>query len=64
MAHNTHVAKIWERFCNILGAPEWITHTHYQDKAARSVNRDSLNAEINRRFRSMIAATGSSTWLT
>lgn len=43
-------SKIWERFCQILGAPEWITDPRYHDKAARSVNRDSLNAEINRRL--------------
>ncbi|SNT30057.1 formyl-CoA transferase [Noviherbaspirillum humi] len=43
-------SKIWERFCHILGAPEWIEDPRYHDKAARSVNRDSLNAEINRRL--------------
>jgi crotonobetainyl-CoA:carnitine CoA-transferase CaiB-like acyl-CoA transferase len=43
-------SKIWERFCNILGAPEWIKDERYHDKAARSINRDSLNAEINRRL--------------
>lgn len=43
-------SKIWERFCNILGAPEWIADAHYHDKASRSVNRESLNAEINRRL--------------
>jgi len=43
-------SKIWERFCNILGAPEWITDKRYHDKAARSVNRDSLNAQINLRL--------------
>ncbi len=43
-------SKIWERFCNILGAPEWITDPRYHDKPSRSVNRDSLNAEINRRL--------------
>jgi crotonobetainyl-CoA:carnitine CoA-transferase CaiB-like acyl-CoA transferase len=43
-------SKIWERFCNILGAPEWINDDRYKDKAARSKNRDSLNAEINRRL--------------
>jgi crotonobetainyl-CoA:carnitine CoA-transferase CaiB-like acyl-CoA transferase len=41
-------SKIWERFCNILGAPEWINDDRYKDKAARSKNRDSLNAEIDR----------------
>jgi crotonobetainyl-CoA:carnitine CoA-transferase CaiB-like acyl-CoA transferase len=43
-------SKIWERFCHILGAPEWITDPRYLDKPSRSVNRDSLNAEINRRL--------------
>ncbi len=43
-------SKIWERFCNILGTPEWVTDERYHDKASRSVNRDSLNAEINRRL--------------
>ena len=43
-------SKIWERFCNILGAPEWITDGRYQDKASRSVNRDTLNEQINRRL--------------
>jgi formyl-CoA transferase len=40
-------SKIWERFCNILGAPEWITDERYHDKPSRSVNRESLNAQIN-----------------
>ncbi|WP_427912986.1 CaiB/BaiF CoA transferase family protein [Ramlibacter sp. MMS24-I3-19] len=43
-------SKIWERFCQILGAPEWITDQRYHDKASRSVNRDALNAEINKRL--------------
>lgn len=43
-------SKIWERFCDILGAPEWVSDARYHDKMARSVNRDSLNAEINRRL--------------
>ncbi|HYF18426.1 MAG TPA: CaiB/BaiF CoA-transferase family protein [Ramlibacter sp.] len=43
-------SKIWERFCNILGAPEWITDPRYHDKASHSVNRDSLNAAINERL--------------
>ena len=52
-------SKIWERFCNILGAPEWITDKRYHDKAGRSVNRESLNAEINRR----LAAQDRSYWI-
>ena len=43
-------SKIWERFCDILGAPEWVTDARYMAKAGRSVNRDSLNDEINRRL--------------
>jgi len=43
-------SKIWERFCNILGAPEWVTDARYHDKASRSINRDALNAEIDRRL--------------
>jgi len=43
-------SKIWERFCELLGAPEWVADPRYHDKAGRSVNRDSLNAEINRRL--------------
>ncbi|RYY66544.1 MAG: CoA transferase, partial [Comamonadaceae bacterium] len=43
-------SKIWERFCAILGAPEWVADTKFHDKASRSVHRDALNAEINRRL--------------
>lgn len=43
-------SKIWERFCHILGAPQWIADARYQDKASRSVHRDTLNAEINQRL--------------
>ena len=52
-------SKIWERFCTILGAPEWITDPRYHDKAGRSINRESLNAEINRR----LAAKDRSYWI-
>jgi len=45
-------SKIWERFCDILGAPEWVTDERYKDKQGRSINRDSINAEINRRLAS------------
>jgi formyl-CoA transferase len=43
-------SKIWERFCDIMGAPEWVTDTRFYDKAGRSVNRDALNADINTRL--------------
>ncbi len=45
-------SKIWERFCDILGAPEWVTDERYKDKQGRSIHRDSINAEINRRLAS------------
>jgi crotonobetainyl-CoA:carnitine CoA-transferase CaiB-like acyl-CoA transferase len=34
----------------ILDAPEWINDARYHDKQARSVHRDALNAEINKRL--------------
>jgi crotonobetainyl-CoA:carnitine CoA-transferase CaiB-like acyl-CoA transferase len=43
-------SKIWERFCDILGAPEWVSDERSHDKKSRSVHRDWLNAEINRRL--------------
>ncbi len=43
-------SKIWERFCDILGAPEWVTDARFMDKPGRSVNRDALNADINERL--------------
>lgn len=43
-------SKIWERFCHILGAPQWIADARYHDKASRSIHRDTLNAEINQRL--------------
>ncbi|MDM0066245.1 CaiB/BaiF CoA-transferase family protein [Variovorax sp. J31P207] len=52
-------SKIWERFCHILGAPEWITDERYHDKPSRSVHRDALNAEIDRR----LAAHDRSHWI-
>jgi formyl-CoA transferase len=42
--------KIWERFCHALGAPEWIGDERSKSKAARSVHRDWLNAEIEKRL--------------
>jgi crotonobetainyl-CoA:carnitine CoA-transferase CaiB-like acyl-CoA transferase len=45
-------SKIWERFCQILGAPEWIADARYRDKASRSINRDALNAAIDQRLAS------------
>ena len=43
-------SKIWERFCETLGAPEWITDERFRDKSRRSVNRDALNAAINQQL--------------
>ena len=42
--------KIWERFAEALGAPEWITDERSKTKSARSVNRNWLNAEIEQRL--------------
>ncbi len=40
--------RIWERFCTTLEAPEFMRRPEYQTAAARSQNRDALNAEIDR----------------
>ncbi|MGZ5595799.1 MAG: CoA transferase, partial [Usitatibacter sp.] len=42
--------KIWERFAEAMGAPEWITDERSRTKSGRSVNRDWLNAEIEKRL--------------
>jgi crotonobetainyl-CoA:carnitine CoA-transferase CaiB-like acyl-CoA transferase len=40
--------RIWERFCQTLGAPEWIENPDYATAPARSKNRDALNAAIDK----------------
>ncbi|HEX7558791.1 MAG TPA: CoA transferase, partial [Usitatibacter sp.] len=42
--------KIWERFAEAMGAPEWIADERSKTKAGRSVHRDWLNAEIEKRL--------------
>ena len=42
--------KIWERFAQAMGAPEWITDERSKTKVNRSVHRDWLNAEIEHRL--------------
>jgi formyl-CoA transferase len=39
--------RIWERFCTTLGGPELMQREEYKTSAARSQNRQALNAEIN-----------------
>ncbi len=43
--------KIWERFAEALGAPEWISDERSKTKTNRSVHREWLNAEIEKRLR-------------
>jgi formyl-CoA transferase len=38
---------IWDRFCNTVGHPEWLTLADYKTSKLRSQNRDKLNAEID-----------------
>lgn len=40
---------IWERLCKAIEAPELLADPRYADGAARSHNRDALNAAIERR---------------
>jgi len=42
--------KIWERFAQAMGAPEWINDERSKTKSNRSVHRDWLNAEIEQRL--------------
>ena len=42
--------KIWERFAEAMGAPEWITDERSKTKTNRSVHRGWLNAEIEKRL--------------
>src|SRR5579863_6306179 len=39
--------RIWERFCEAAGAMALMQNPNYQSGAARSKNRDALNAEID-----------------
>jgi formyl-CoA transferase len=42
--------KIWERFCEALGAPEWIQDERSASKLGRSKNRNWLNLEIEKKL--------------
>ncbi len=42
--------KIWERFAEIMDAPEWITDERAKTKIKRSAHRVWLNAEIEKRL--------------
>ncbi len=51
--------KIWERFCEAAEAPALLHNPDYQNGAARSKNRDALNAEID----GYIAGRTSADWI-
>ncbi|KAA2213527.1 CaiB/BaiF CoA transferase family protein [Teichococcus oryzae] len=38
--------RIWQRFCEVLDRREWLEDPRYSTSAARSQNRDALNAAI------------------
>ncbi len=42
--------KIWERFCDAIGAPEFKTNPDYASSEARSRNRDALTVEIEKKL--------------
>ena len=42
--------KIWQRFCAAIGAPELATHADYATGALRSINRDTLQVELDQRL--------------
>jgi formyl-CoA transferase len=37
---------IYERFCQALGRPDWLTDERFRSPGRRHVNRDAMNAEI------------------
>jgi formyl-CoA transferase len=39
---------IWERFCNAVARPDWLSSPDYKTGKLRSQNRDALNAEIDK----------------
>jgi formyl-CoA transferase len=51
--------KMWERLCAAIGAPELARKAEYADSAARSKNRDALNAEIEKK----LAHDSSAAWI-
>ncbi|MGE0749377.1 MAG: CaiB/BaiF CoA transferase family protein [Variibacter sp.] len=48
--------KIWERFCDAIGAPEFKTNPDYSSGEARSRNRDALTVEIEKKLASGTSA--------
>lgn len=51
--------KIWERFCEAIGAPEWIRDERSAAKSSRHVNREWLNVEIEK----LLAHDTSDNWV-
>jgi formyl-CoA transferase len=51
--------RMWDRFCQAIGAPELVDHQDYATSAARSKNRDALNAAINQ----LTVREPSATWI-
>ena len=39
-------AAIYERFCEVMQRPDWLTDERFRSPGARSKNRDAMNAEI------------------
>src|SRR5690349_10790909 len=40
--------RVWQRFAEALGVPEWVNRPEYATAPLRSKNRNALNAEINK----------------
>jgi crotonobetainyl-CoA:carnitine CoA-transferase CaiB-like acyl-CoA transferase len=51
--------RIWERLCRAIGGKDLLAEPNYATPEARSLHRDSLNAEIERH----LASAGSATWI-
>ena len=49
-------AAIYERFCEVMQSPHWMTDERYATPGARSKNRDALNGEIEAITRTQTSA--------
>jgi formyl-CoA transferase len=49
-------ARLWERFCDTIGKPEWKQRTGWQDQKGRSADRQAINEAIGAVTRNKPAA--------
>ena len=50
-------ARLWERFCEAIGEPEWKNRPEWNTQQGRSANRRAINAAISEMTQTQPAAT-------